>query len=142
MVQNNDINLFKTRDNIINVFKTKLLFNICSNINMCQNKDFIIVQFGIFNDSFNSKIKSELFRKDEFYKLYDILENISINNKKYKTKLEFINATLEFNFDYFDNDVYLDLKYQIPNCGDDYIVNMNKKDIINLYYLLKKQIKK
>lgn len=132
--------MMKKKDNYIKVFKTKVLFNITTDISGCNEYDDVFIEFGIFNNLFKSMIKGYFFKKYELEKFYNILKKIIYKNKNYNKTFCFIDSTIKFTFISHKNDISLELRYEIPNSGDDYIVNMSIVDIFNLYSLINRQI--
>ena len=119
--------------------KSKLLFNICSNIDSLGNEDEVLVEFGISNDYFNLKVKEYLFRKKELLKFYSKLNNIKTKDRRYNEELCFVNPTLRFEF-WGDDDLSLDIQFFCNGGLDSYTLYLGMADIINLYELLTRQI--
>ena len=127
-------------DNYIMVdSKSKLLFNILTNVDSLNNEDNVLVEFGISNVCFNLKVKDYLFRKKELLKLYSKLKNIKTKDKRYNEEISFINPTLKFSF-WGDDDLGLDIKFYCNGGLDSYTLYLDLEDIINLYEILEKQL--
>ena len=130
-------------DDYFIVLKTenKLVFNIKTNIKKITDNDYIIVEFGIENNNFHSKIKDELFNKKEFYKLITRLEKIK-NDEKYNEVYDFINPTLIFNFWCEERTQFLDIKFDYGSGfnTDSYIISLTESDTKKLYELISEQI--
>lgn len=133
----------KSSDNVFEKENTKILFNICSNYKECNDNDYIMLEFGVFNDEVSSKTKNIPIKKEEFNIVYEMLADIVNEDKQYKEIISFVDTTLKFDFDFAGkSDTYLDIIYELPGCsGDFYDVSMGEKDIINLYNIIIKQIK-
>lgn len=75
-----------------------------------------------------------ILRKEEFDIIYEILGDITSNKRKYRDIISFVDASLKFDFDFCDNDSFLDILFELPNCaGDYYNISVGKKEIIQIY---------
>ena len=138
---NNESNRYirKRTDHLLVIQDTTILFNV---YNKKKNNE-VEIEFGILNKLISTKTSKILLRKKEFDTLYSMLEDVVINNKEYTEIISFVDSTLRFDFDYDGNDRYLDIIYVLPiQGGDFYNVSMGKKDMIELYELITKQIEK
>lgn len=133
--------IIKKTDHIVKSQATTILFNINTDISKCRKKDKVEIEFGIFNKYINCKKDNIILRKEEFDIIYEMIEDIANEKKIYRDVISFVDSTLKFDFDFEGADRYLDIIYVLPNCGGDfYNISMNKKEIIKLYELLKKQL--
>ena len=138
--ENNEMKIFelKDSDNYIKVQNnTIILFNLKTNLKGKSRKS-LFIEFGIKNTNFNAKVEDIILEKSE---LVDLLNKLKAKDEKTNyDMITYINPTLKFNFWCDGGHKFLDIKFEYGNGCDYYSLSLNKKDIQELYNLIKKQI--
>ena len=128
----------KENDNYILIDdRSKLLFNVKSDIKKLKNEDYVEVEFGIKNDNFNAKVSSELFRKKE---LLDLIKRLKEINNKDKYNMDFIIPILRFKFWCEESHQYLDIRFEYGDNCDYYVICLDENETKKMYELLFQQL--